>query len=172
MTLPAPLPAHRYTPFPIDTDRRREEFDLAVKISSPTGWYDLEDGLHYAIHGDSFASFQQTWRKTEINSPWIEGSYPVNAVRENVTEQLAVWVSGETAREEREYRDKLIATIEQYSYMLMVRFGDVAEYWNCFASDYSVETQKEFLWAQLSVVRANVTRLPAKQVVDVTQDVM
>ena len=168
-------PGHLEPPLaPFAYDRRSRQLsaglDFTVKIMGPTGWYDLEDGVHYAVHGDSFASYTQSWRRREVSNEWVEGTYPVSLVRENVTEPLAVHVYGDTPGEERAYRDKLISTIEQYSWMLMVRIGDIADYWSCFSSDYTVETQREFIHAQRSVVRATVTRLPAKQTVDATSE--
>jgi hypothetical protein len=166
------LPGVKLSPWPYDRESRErvDGLDFSVKIQGPTGWFDLEDGDHYAIHGESFSSYAQTWRKREVNTEWIEGSFPVSAVRENVTEPLVVYVRGNTFGEGRIYRDKLIAAVEQLSWMLMVRFGDVADYWQCWASDYTVETQREFLHAMLAVVRVTVSRLPAKQTVDVTSD--
>jgi hypothetical protein len=153
-------------PFPYEEGgERTDDLDLACRILGANGWIDLEDGHHYAIHGESFAERQQTYRRREINSPWAEGSYPVNAVRENTTETLVVWVKGTSHYEWRVYLDRLTAALEQLSYRIMVRFGDMADYWDCFPADYSVQTQREFIHAKLGVVRAQVPRHPANQMV-------
>lgn len=171
MSVHVPVPVYKLMPWPYEASGARVDgLDFSVKIQGAGGWFDLEDGRHYAVHGDSFANYSMTYRTTLANSPWLEGSYPIGQVRENVTEPLVVWTRGETANEERIYREKLISAVEQLSWMLMVRYEDVAEYWQCWGSEYAVERQREFVHARISVVRITVSRLPAKQIVDATSD--
>jgi hypothetical protein len=158
-------------PFPYESGGSRvDELDIACRIQATNGWIDLEDGQHYAIHGESFAERQQTYRKREINSPWIEGTFAISAVRENTTEQLVVWVKGDTHYEWRVYLERLTDALSQLSYRVMLRVGDMADYWDCWAADYSVQTQREFWHAKLGVVRATVPRLPATQMVPAAAD--
>lgn len=173
MTSPQLQPAARFLPWPYDreSNERIDGFDFSVKIQGVDGlWFDLEDGVHYAVHAESFAQVAQTWRKREVNSEWIEGSFPVSAVRENAQEALVVWVRGYSPADARAYRDKLVDALCQLSFMLMVRRGDVAEYWQCFPSDYTIEQSREFQHAGVSIVRATVPRLPAPMVADATGD--
>lgn len=173
MTLPAMQPIAPFTPWPYEDGAtvRADGLDISCKIEGADGvWFDLEDGEHYVIHGDSFTEYSQTYRTRSVNSEWIEGSFPVSSVRESVTEQLVVMVRGQTQGELRLYQQKLTDAIEQLSWQLMVRFDEVAEYWQCSAADYAVQTQREYRHARLSIVRATVPRLPAKLLVDATSD--
>lgn len=169
---PGPQISGKLMPFPYNpnTGERNDDFSMSVKIQSRTGWFDLEDGVNYAIHGDSFGSLQQTYRNQTVNNQWVEGTYTVSSVKENVQEPLVVWVKGDTMTEQKLYEAKLIAAVEQYSWMLMVRYEGYVEYWQCFPSDYSVERQREFLHAHLAVVRINANRLPTKIIADASAD--
>lgn len=159
-------PVGRLAPWPYESGTRDDGLDFTVKIEGVSGWFDLEDGVSYAVHSDSFATWSQTWRKKEVNNEWVEGTFPVSAVRENVSVPLVVYCKGVTRKDQVNAQSKLTAAIEQLSWMLMVRFEEVSEYWQCWASDYTVETQSEFRHAGISVVRVTVDRLPAVQYFD------
>jgi hypothetical protein len=151
-----------FAPWPLDDDGDRiDGLDLSCKIQAAAGWIDLEDGLHYSVHGESFAESSQTFRRHEVSSEWVEGTFPINAVRENVAEQLVVWVKGSTHYEYVQYRNKLTAALTQLSYQLMLRIEDLATYWQCWAADYTLQEQREFRHARIGIVRATVPRLPA-----------
>lgn len=170
MTYPRPTAPLAPWPYDLESRERHDGLDFSVKIKGLTGWYDLEDGVHYAVHGDSFANVAQSYRRREANSEYIEGTFTLAATRENSQESLVVWVRGDSFGEQRRFQDKLCRDVEQLSWMVMRRYEDMAEYWQCFASDYSVESQREFLHARLAIVRINVNRLPGVTVVDATSD--
>jgi hypothetical protein len=156
----------RLTPWPLDEHGKRNDgLNISAKIESPTGWLNLEDGQYYSLHGDSLAGRTQTYRRREVSAEWIEGTFPVSAVRDNTIETIAVWVRGDSHYEYRTKQDALAACFEQLAYQFMMRVDDVTEYWQCFASDYGIELQREFRHAIIGVVRATVQRLPQAQVV-------
>ena len=71
--------------------------DVDARILGPAGWIDLEDEANgYTLHDDFANSRATTQRKTDTMGDWVEGTFTVRAVRENVTESVAVWVDAVT----------------------------------------------------------------------------
>jgi hypothetical protein len=158
-------------PFPATERKASADLDLNVKVAGPGGWISLEDDQYYALHADSFSSAGTSWRKIDVNAPWLEGSYTVGAVRENVTETVAVWVRGETHYVWRCNMAALEEAFTQVNYMLMKRIEDLVEYWTCPSpADFTIETQREFVHARIGVFRAQVIRLPRVTIVPASAD--
>lgn len=148
---------------------------LSVQITSPTGVIELEDEANgYSLHGDTFASETYTHRKVEVNSPWLEGTYAVDAVLDNTVEALVVWVSGlapDGTYSHFLFRTRLNALkkcFDQISYQITRTIGDAVEAWDCEVSDYTVETQQEFLFATRGVLRVPVPRRPTATLTQTT----
>jgi hypothetical protein len=134
---------------------------LEMAINTRLGWLELEDAANgYELHKDSIAGAQTTWRKQEVDSPWVEGSFTTRAVRGNVPEAVHVWVSGETHYELDERLSAFTDALGQLQYAMRVRTGDLLETWTCFPGDFSIETQQEYRFATIALVRATVPRLP------------
>lgn len=167
----APDPS-KLVPFPSEQRARVSmDLDLSAKVAGPSGWVDLEDGLYYSLHAESFGESGTSWRKKDLNADWIEGSYTVSAVRENVTETVSVWVRGETHFEFRTKVEDLITCFSQLNYLFMKRIEDVAEYWTCPSpADYTIRTQHEYIHARIGVFAAQVIRLPTVQIFPSTAD--
>lgn len=161
-----------FAPYPATVEQSdAEQLDISVKIQTPTGWLDLEDpDSGYEVHAESLGERSVTYRKTEASSPWVEGTFPISAVRDNVVESLSIYVRGDTTYEFKRRVQVLTDAIEQLSYLLLVRIEDASEYWQCFPADYSIQTQHEYLHARLGVVRAQVPRLPAVTLAPATGD--
>lgn len=173
MTTPIQMPARagKLIPYANDLTPASNDLDLQVKIATTTGWLDLDDPLAgYTVHGDSFATRTVSYRTRAVSNEFIEGSFAVTSVRENVNEVLAVRVSGNTTYEFRNRVQKLTDALEQLSYQIMMRIEDATEYWTCQPAGYAIETQREFYHARIGVVRATVPRLPAVILVQATGD--
>lgn len=140
-----------------------EDLALSVIIGTPGGGsIELEDpDGGYEIHADSFATAQVTHRKIETNSQYAEGTFAVDAVRDNTTEALVVWVTGINQHDFRIKCQHLTDCLDQVSFPLQVTIGDAVVTWDCEVSDYTLETQQEFWHATTGVVRATVPRRPA-----------
>lgn len=128
------------------------------------------DNNGYELHGDTRATMGVTWRKQSVSNPWVEGSYDVIAVRENVTEALAVWVYGTpsngpaTAAGNSAFRQRvnvLEALIAKPQFNIVFTVGDLTETWDCTYSDYTIETSREFQYATQGVMRMQINRRPA-----------
>lgn len=154
------------TPWPLgDGAPSPSGLSVSGKIETPSGWLDLNDGVGYSFEGTSFADRQVTWRRQEVTSPFVEGTYIVGAVRENITEAVSVWVRGETFSELDARVEALIGALGQMTYRFMLRLEDSAHYWTCWPADYTVSGQREYLHSRLVLVKATMPRLPGEQVV-------
>ena len=56
---------------------------ISARISTADDWLELNSGL-YRLHADSFADSSTSWRRDEVTNPFVEGSWTVNALRDNV----------------------------------------------------------------------------------------
>lgn len=161
----------RLLPFaPVTRRSPSRRLDISCKIETPTGWVELNDGRRYVLEASSFGERSVSWRRSEATSTFVEGSYVTSAVRENITETLAVWVLGSDRLEHTLARRRLTEALEQMTWRLMVRVEDVSTFWTCFASDYTVSAARELTHARRALVTAKVARLPGEETVLATGD--
>lgn len=143
--------------------------DLSAQIQAPGGWLDLEDEANgYWLHNESFKQSSVTHRKTDISSEWVEGSFTTRGVRENVVEQVSVYVQGATPYQLQTRLKALTDALEQLTFQMVVRFGDSQQTWTCEMADYTVVTQQEYRFATMALVQANVPRLPGAALIQVS----
>lgn len=141
--------------------------DLLVgcRLTVPGGWLDLMSGP-YRLSADAFTEQETTWRRSEVASPFVEGSWTVNAVRENVTEQLDVWVRGvDTAGTSRAVQ-ALLDALAQLNFGLEVTFDSVTAFYQCYVADVSVKTPRELRFSRMAQVSALVPRHPVARLVE------
>lgn len=139
-----------------------DEISLSAVISTVNGDLELEDEANgYKLHSDSLAQAAVTHRTVTANSPWLEGTYVTDSVRDNTTEALVVWVIGPTHFLWRSRMQALTDALDQLSYTIAVTIDDAVMGWVCpTPADYTIETQQEYIHATRGVVRAQVMRLP------------
>lgn len=124
---------------------------------------DLDGGprLHgYELHGDTRSQRAISWRKQTVESAWVEGSYDVAAVRNNITELVAVWVYGSSQNDFWKKVYALADAIATPAFAITWTVDGMTEVWDCTFSDYTVETQREFQYAKQGVMRMNIVRRP------------
>lgn len=117
----------------------------------------------YELATETIADQQVTWRKEEVNNAWIEGTFVIGAVRENVQETLAIWVNGPTTAlvEQRVY--ELTRRLRQIKWGVVLLIDGVTQTWVCSGpADIAVKQSYEFLHAPTALVTAKVNRLPKK----------
>lgn len=125
------------------------------------GGVDIGNGQYYDIHPDTRATRQVTWRRQTVENTWVEGSYDTHAVRGNVTEMVAAWVYGTAPSDFRFNLENLVTYLDTPNWALRWVYPDgMQELWDCTFSDYTVETQREFLYANQGIVKMNVMRRP------------
>lgn len=135
--------------------------DFAVSITTPSGVLALENPVGgYSVHRESLGTRSITLRKKEITSPYVEGSFVPQAVRENVTEVLSVWVEGPNFATVDARIDALLAGYSQMQYIVTMRMGTLTETWRCSPADYTIEFSGEQRFSLLALVKAQIPRLP------------
>lgn len=132
----------------------------AARISSPYGWLYLGQGTQYRIGAASFAEQSVTFRRSEVTSPYVEGTFVVNALRENVTETLEIYVEGRESLSVSMATRALGFALTQVTFSVQVQIRDELVTWNAYAADHTVATRRELLHARIAQVTAQVPRDP------------
>lgn len=144
---------------PTAQEKNLRNFTCAV--STPTGgWLNLNDTVNYRMTSESFNSYTQSWRRTEVISPWIAGKYLVHAVPDAVEENVSVYVMGTSQVQARNAIDYLVACATQMSYQIRYELDEVRVTWDCLAADFTVEMSRELVNNAMAIVRLAVTRQP------------
>jgi hypothetical protein len=132
----------------------------AARISTPYGWLYLGSGTQYRLGAESFADRQTSFRRSEVSSPYVEGTFVINALRENVTETLDVIVEDREALRLADAVSALTSALCQVRYTVQVQIRRDVWTWRAYAADHSVQTKREFVHARLAQVRAEIPRDP------------
>jgi len=132
---------------------------VKCRVTTAGGWLDLMSGP-YRLSGDAFGEQAQAWRRQDVANPFVEGTWTVGALRENVVEQLNVWVRGETTADTHKAVRELLEALSQLNYGLEVQFDDVKYFYQCYVADVSVKASRELRFARMAQVSASVPRHP------------
>src|SRR5213075_2041152 len=109
-------------PLPPAQPRTRYALDVTARIETPSGWVYLDDPINgYELHADTRKDFQVTHRKQTTNNSWTEGDFDITSVRGDITETVAVWITGSTQFEFDARLETLEAAFNQLAYRLMWR---------------------------------------------------
>lgn len=147
-------------PYTVQT-RPDTKLDLTCRISSPSGWLDLEDDDIYELHAEALNDRQVQWRKQQVTSPYVDGTYTTAAVKENVSEALSIWVRAADPLELATRIAQVTDALDQLTYTLMFRSNNYVEYWTAVEpADYTINMAHELRHAFRGIVRATVYRLP------------
>lgn len=136
------------------------DLQLAVRLIAGATTIELEQDP-YSLHSDTRTNAQVSLRKHEASGPYVEGSITVSAVRENVTETVAIWVQEDTPLLLGQAVRALEALLIKSTFTLQWDWvGSARENWTCFASSYVIESSQPLMVAKQALVRASVPRLP------------
>lgn len=130
-------------------------------ISSPAGGsINLQQAGIYKLEKTTRDNRQVSKRKIEATNPFVEGSYIVAAVKENVVENVSIYVYATSQAALRSRIAAITDCLDQIRYTIVYGVDGSNETWTCFAADYSIQSQQEFQHAYLALIKANVPRLP------------
>lgn len=133
--------------------------DIDFLVSTSAGILSLNNDP-YRLAGESFATESVTHRRTEVTNPHVEGTYIVNALRDNITTPVSVWVTTATRAELIPAVRLLCAAFDQVSFTSQLVIDGYAQFWNCYASDYTVTTSRELMHATRARVDVELVRDP------------
>jgi len=135
-------------------------------VNNASRWLLVNDGIVYKLAKGSFENSAVQFRRDEVTNSFLEGKYTINALRENVTETLAVYVHGSTHMEVMDAVKSLTDALSQIGFVIEVSIGNLIKSWNCYASDYTVNISHELLHAKMALVTAQVTRDPVETITE------
>jgi hypothetical protein len=130
-------------------------------------WLDVSDGIVYRVNKASFENSAVTFRRDEVTNAFIEGKFLVNALRDNVTETLAVYAYGATSAAVKSAVDAVTNAVSQVNFMVRVTLDNSQKLWECFSSDYTINVSKEFLVNKQALITVQLHRLPSETVTTV-----
>lgn len=133
---------------------------LSVTVSTPTGTLELNDRVVYRVADGSFADQSVTKRRTEAPNPFLEGTFVVNALRDNVTETLKVYVYGSTHAEFAAAMAELKEAFDQARFAVVKTVEGQVTTWSCYSSDYQMSTQREFVHSRMGLLSVSLLRHP------------
>lgn len=134
--------------------------DLEVRATTAGDWLYLNEGI-FRVAADSFAEEATSWRRTDVTNPFVEGTWTVNALRENVTESLSLWVRGDRYTSTQQGIELLKATFSQINYVLQVSFDGERRTYTCYVGDFSVKASRELRHAKMANFTVQIPRHPA-----------
>lgn len=143
-----------------------EYLPVACRISVAGGWLDLMSGP-YRLSAEAFTEQATSWRRSDVANPFVDGTWTVMATRENVVEQLDVYVRGVSTQETSGAVEALLGALAQVNFGLEVTFDKVASFYQCYVADVVVKTPRELRFARMAQVSAQVPRHPVAVVREV-----
>lgn len=140
---------------PFDPGPEKLPLDVLAAADGLTGFllsqppYDLEVG--------ALAEIRQSFRRRQITNPHVQGTYTINAERENIEVPVNVWCDGPSAAEARAQVRKLEDLFGRRTFTLQLFFnGPDREDWTCEVSDYAIEQTRDWRFANMALVKASV----------------
>ena len=139
--------------------------DISFEILTPSGWVELEDPANgYSLHRDSFNQRTVQHRSLMASNDWVAGAYAARSVRDNVVEDVAFYVNGETTYECMSRVDLVLSAFDSLTYQARLRRNDHRETWTCTPADYTLESDQPLIFATMVLVKAKIPRHPTKAV--------
>jgi hypothetical protein len=144
-----------------------QKLDIVLQVEMPGRRVDL-NSYPYQLTDDTLTDVAVQWRRQEIQSPFVAGSFLVNALQENSTVTVGVYVRGDSHSDLDANLDRLVEAFSQFSYRMYWAIGDwdYFEVWTCMPADYTVQTTREYRHARMAVMRAEVPRMPVTELVE------
>ena len=136
----------------------KDTFD--VSVSSGEEWVSLANGIDMWVSPEGFGNAQTSWRKETAESRFYHGQYLLHAVKNNVTENIVVYLRGETQNDVTENIMLLEELFSQFSYRVRIQMGDHRETWYCQTADYTVERSHVLMHNHMAKLSFQVPRLP------------
>lgn len=135
---------------------------MAMQISTPrslTGRLMLLE-QPYDLHAETLSKVATTSKRRTVDNPHVEGTYTLSAHRENQKVPVFVWVEARTQAELDAAQRALTEAFDQMSFEIEWQLDDIVETWRCTGADYEIDTQQAFMHSKMSLVSAQVDRLP------------
>lgn len=136
------------------------EAEFHTRITGPNGWINLDDHQNYIVASDSFGSSATTWRRNQVTGPYVAGKFTVSAVPDQVTENVSVYVLGESQTELQLNLANLIDAASQPAFELQWSVDNAVYVWQCDCADYTIDFVNANLFARQLLVKLSIPRNP------------
>jgi hypothetical protein len=133
---------------------------IQAAITTTGAPINLNSGM-YRLAAGTFEGEAVTHRKQTVTNSFVEGSYTVNSLRENVVTPVNIWIETASTREMKAAVAALKAAFDQISFNMTVTWDDYQETWFCEASDYTETSTRELLHSHRSRLDVQLVRQPA-----------
>lgn len=137
--------------------------DLNVSLrlyTTASNYLELNNKTTYILADGSFETQSVQHRRKTATNPFIEGEHVVTALRDNVTEQVNVYVVGATQHAARSALLALQQALEQPTFKVVLTVDNWRTTWNCYASDYTVQASRPLLYAKRIQMMIQLLRDP------------
>ena len=138
--------------------------NYAAYPTSSAYWLTVSDGSVYRINKGSFENSAVQFRRDEVTNSFVEGKFLVNALRENVTENLSIYAFANTVSALKANIDAVTSAVTNLHFYVEVTIENSKRVWTCQASDYTVAITNEFLHNRQALINVNLIRLPSETV--------
>lgn len=136
------------------------ELPVRTQVSVGGAWMDINDGRKYTLELSTLGDRSATFRRKEISSPHLDGTWLVSATAENITENVSIWVKEFDHFALQLALEELRKAFTQPYYAMRWQV-DVHEFaWNCQLADYSITTSRDMMHATIAQFTAKVPRHP------------
>lgn len=139
------------------------DLPITARVTRPAlglGDLDINDHTSYVIAGPSAMSGTVMWDRKQVNAPWVDGDITVARRRQNVMENLSIYVKGSSQADMDTKIATLIAAFTQDRYGLQIIIGSANHAWDCEAADYTVSLDTVHFHALYAQVTFAIPRKP------------
>jgi hypothetical protein len=144
-----------------DVPTKWGEADFRCWLTNWDGMMSLDDHIKYIVEASSFQASTMTWRRNQVQGPYVAGKFTVSAVPDTVVENVAVWVLGDNQTDLAQNLSDLIEAVSQPAYQLIYSLDEMAYTWNCEMADYTMDFTHTNAFARQVLFKFAVPRLPA-----------
>ena len=131
------------------------------EVSWNNSWVSLNDHLRYTMSAEGFGVQQVTRRRMTVTSPFFDGEYETHSVRENVKEEVQIYVTSPSQSQLVEEILLLEDIFTQSVYNARKTLDEAREVWICQSADYTIDRSHIQAHNCRAVFTAQIPRLPA-----------
>lgn len=144
------------------------DLTMSMQVSTPYEWLELNDGQDLVLAKETFSEATVGKRKTDATNPYLEGSFTVSALREEVMETVAIYVYGISHFDMLTKVRVITDAFDQPYYRLIINIEENAwQVWQCNSANYRIDTSQELLHAKMAKVTLEVPRHPEVQLTNI-----
>lgn len=121
----------------------------------------INDGTAYKIV--SAGPGETTWRRESIRSPFTDGEYLIQALKETSSVSLLVKVKGSSFAVLETNLDTLLRAMEQFEFQFTLTIEGMDSTWTCQPADYGPadnDYEKFHMMSKLQVYRFIIPKYP------------